>query len=562
MTRALRVALLALAALLVMPASSLAANIAVLGNNQTDEVLAAAGNTVTLVTDAQVATPGFLDGFDVFVFTRNGIAFNPTLSAAAAAEVRAFTKRAVLLNGDFADGLSSDQEIKDLYASSVRWAGEHGGGYIGELEGATAGLASNGDGQPALNFLAGSATPSSFGGLTSTIIKTPAGETSPVLDGVSLPHSSSDVNFAAGITGASDPQVLARYQTNNSPAILAGEVKQVAVLGNNAVDDELNEEPGMVASLVSDAQVATAGFLDGFDAFLFTRNGIAFNPVLSAGAAAQVRAFTKRAVLLNGDFADGVASDPEIHDLFASSVRWAGEHGGGYVGELEGATAGLASNGDGQPALNFLAGSATASTFSGLTNSIAATPAGASHPALDDVALPHSSSDVNFMAQISGAPASKVLARYVSNNNPAILASDITLDARRMVTNTTVAGTTYASIVECNAETANTKARPFYLQWSDGGVQQFKVKGYRDVQCLDDSNVAGAPNGFDTQIGEADGAINGVSGYRVFWTIVDGGATASDRIDARIVRLSDGATIRTVSGTPAGGTGHTAMAPG
>src|SRR4051794_28484875 len=562
MIRAFRAALLALAALLLMPACSLAANVAVLGNNQTDEVLAAGGNTVTLVTDAQVATPGFLDGFDVFVFTRNGIAFNPVLSAGAAAHVRAFTKRAVLLNGDFADGLDSDQEIKDLYLSSVRWAGEHGGGYVGELEGATAGLSSNADGQPALNFLAGAATASSFGGLSSTIVETPAGQDSPVLDGVTFPHSSTDVNFAAGITGASSPQVLARYQSNNNPAILAGEIKHVAVLGNNNVDDELNKETGLVASVVTDAQVATAGFLDGFESFVFTRNGIAFNSVLSTSAAARVRAFTKRAVLLNGDFADGVSTDPEIHDLFVSSVRWAGEHGGGYVGELEGATAGLASNADGQPALNFIPGSATASAFSGLTNSIAATQAGASHPALDDVALPHSSSDVNFMAQISGAPASKVLARYVSNNNPAVLASDITLDARRMVTNTTVAGTTYASIVECNAETANTRARPFYLQWSDGGVQQFKVKGYRDVQCLDDSNVAGAPNGFDTQIGEADGAINGVSGYRVFWTIVDGGATASDRIDARIVRLSDGATIRTVSGTPAGGTGHTAMAPG
>src|SRR3954469_15309455 len=335
----------------------------------------------------------------------------------------------------------------------------------------------------------------------------------------------------------------------------------IAVLGNNQTDEVL-AAAGNSVTLVTDAQVATPGFLDSFDVFVFTRNGIAFNPVLSAGAAAQVRAFTKRAVLLNGDFADGLNNDQEIKDLYVSSVRWAGEHGGGYVGELEGATAGLASNADGQPALNFIPGSATASAFSGLTNSITATPAGASHPALDGVALPHSSSDVNFMAQISGTPASKVLARYVSNNNPAVLASDITLDARRMVTNTTVAGTQYASIVECNAETANTKARPFYLQWVDGGAKQFKVTGYREVQCSNDSNVAGAPNGFDTQIGEADGAINGVTGYRVFWTIVDGGATANDRIDARIVRLSDGAVIRTISGTPAGGTGHTAMAPG
>ena len=111
---------------------TLLTTVAVLGDNQTDNVLAAAGDTVTLVTDAQVATPGFLDGFDAFVFTRNNIAFNNVLSSAAAAQVRAYTKRAVLLNGDFADGLNSDQEIKDLYVSSVRWAGEHGGGRSGD----------------------------------------------------------------------------------------------------------------------------------------------------------------------------------------------------------------------------------------------------------------------------------------------------------------------------------------------------------------------------------------------------------------------------------------------
>ena len=84
----------------------------------------------------------------------------------------------------------------------------------------------------------------------------------------------------------------------------------VAVLGNNASDEELNEAPGIVATLVTDAQVATPGFLDDFDAFMFTRPGGAFNATLSAGAAAQVRAFTRRAVLLNGDFADSRRKRP------------------------------------------------------------------------------------------------------------------------------------------------------------------------------------------------------------------------------------------------------------
>jgi hypothetical protein len=36
---------------------------------------------------------------------------------------------------------------------------------------------------------------------------------------------------------------------------------------------------------------------------------------------------------------------------------------------------------------------------------------------------------------------------------------------------------------------------------------------------------------------------------------------ANDRVQARIVRLSDGAVIRTINGTPSSGTGHFAMAP-
>jgi hypothetical protein len=98
MTRAFRAAMMAMAALMLVPASSLAADVAVLGNNATDDVLnQQAGIVATLVTDAQVAQDGFLNDFDAFIFTRPGGAFNATLSNAAAERVRAFTKRAVLL---------------------------------------------------------------------------------------------------------------------------------------------------------------------------------------------------------------------------------------------------------------------------------------------------------------------------------------------------------------------------------------------------------------------------------------------------------------------------------
>ena len=414
-----------LAACILLPATAQAANVAVLGNNQTDEALVAAGHTVTLVTDAEVATPGFLDGFDVFIFTRAGGAFNATLSAGAAAQTRAFARRAVLLNGDFADSVGTNQEIRDLYVSSVLWAAENGGGYIGELEGATAGLSSNGDGQPALNLIAGAAGASQFSGNSSTINVTDAGLGHPVLQNVALPHTDEDIEFAALVSGAAAATVLARYAQNDNPAILAAELTNVAVLGNNASDEELNEAPGVIATLVTDAQVATAGFLDDFDAFLFTRPGGAFNATLSAGAAAQVRAFARRAVLLNGDFSDAVGADQEIHDLYVSSVLWAAANGGGYIGELEGATAGLSANGDGQPALNFIAGTAGASQFTGNSSTLNITAAGSGHPVLDNVTLPHTNEDIEFAALVTGAADPTVLARYAQNDNPAILAAEV-----------------------------------------------------------------------------------------------------------------------------------------
>jgi Ca2+-binding RTX toxin-like protein len=132
--------------------------------------------------------------------------------------------------------------------------------------------------------------------------------------------------------------------------------------------------------------------------------------------------FTERAVLLNGDFADSVATDGEIRDLFLSSVRWAGENGGGYVGELEGATAGLTSNGDGQPALDFVDGSAAPTQFTANSSTFEVAPAGTGHPVLDNVALPHTSDDMEFAAAITGADPATVLATY-DNGNPAILAT-------------------------------------------------------------------------------------------------------------------------------------------
>ena len=180
---------------------------------------------------------------------------------------------------------------------------------------------------------------------------------------------------------------------------------------------------------------------------------------------------------------------------------------------------------------------------------------------LDGVALPRDPADEELGTIVTGVAAPKVLARYTANDNPAVIAGDVPADLRRMVTNATTGGTQYASIVECNAATANAKARPFQLQWGTTPKMTFKVTSYRHVSCLNDPAVPGAPNGFDTQTGDADGTLDGVAGHRIEWSIVDGGAMSADRIQARIVRVSDGTVLRTISGAPTAGIGHFASAP-
>ena len=71
-------------AMALMLGASLDANafrIAVFGDNATDNYLASIGNTVTLVTDAQLATAGFLNSFDLVWITRDGSNFGAGLSA-------------------------------------------------------------------------------------------------------------------------------------------------------------------------------------------------------------------------------------------------------------------------------------------------------------------------------------------------------------------------------------------------------------------------------------------------------------------------------------------------
>src|SRR4051794_28254578 len=419
------VAAFVLTVALAVPSAASASRVAVFGDNTIDNALTAAGHTVTLVTDAQLATPGFLDGFDALVYTRDGFSLGQTLSQAAADNVRAYVRRTVLLNGDFADAVPADAEVTDLVRNSVAWAAATHHGYVGEFNGAFAGLTSNASNLRALALVSGSASGFTGSGIGPSAA-TPAGASHPVLDGVALPRDPADEDVGAIVSGVAASKVLARYTANNNPAVIASDLDaiHVAVLGDNAIDDALSATGLYEVSLVTDAQLATPGFLDGFDALVYTRDGFSLGASLSQAAADNVKAYVRRTVLLNGDFADAVPADAEVTDLVRNSVAWAAATHHGYVGEFNGAFAGLTSNGSGLRALDLVGGSASGFTGSGI-GTIAATPAGAGHPVLAGVALPRDPADEDVGAIVSGVAASKVLARYTANNNPAVIASDL-----------------------------------------------------------------------------------------------------------------------------------------
>jgi hypothetical protein len=128
---------------------------------------------------------------------------------------------------------------------------------------------------------------------------------------------------------------------------------KIAIFGDNSIDDFLNTQPGFSATVVTDANLATPGFLDAFDVFLYTRDDASFGTGLSAAAAANVKSFvTGNVVLFLTDLADRIGPNaPEFpgEDLLAdkallNGVTFAAQNGKGYVGEFNGAGLALSSN--------------------------------------------------------------------------------------------------------------------------------------------------------------------------------------------------------------------------
>lgn len=205
-----------------------------------------------------------------------------------------------------------------------------------------------------------------------------------------------------------------------------GAAANFAVFGDNTMDNYLTSI-GHATTLVTDAQLATAGFIDSFDALVMTRNGFSFGSGLSAAAAARVMTYVGavgNVVLLNGDFADAIAdADANIQTLVANAASFVANGNRGFLGEFNGAVSGLTSNGNGFTPLGFIPGAAGATNFGngGTAGSFSLAPAGVGHSAMGGVTTPYNPGSVEFGASIAGVPASYVLATW-DGGVPAVMA--------------------------------------------------------------------------------------------------------------------------------------------
>ena len=219
--------------------------IAVFGDNATDDFInGLAGYQAVLVSDMDLATPGFLtgSGFSAFYFTRNGASFGSGLSVAAAANVASYvglTGNVVLLNGDFADGIGN-ASINQLTSNSVMFAAASGNGFIGEFNGAVSALTANSNGFTPLSLIPGTAGPLGLGngGSQGSLNQTAAGAGSPVLAGLSFPFNPVGVDFGSVLTGVPNALVVATFDGGN-PGII---VRQGTAAPGNAIP-----EPGTLA---------------------------------------------------------------------------------------------------------------------------------------------------------------------------------------------------------------------------------------------------------------------------------------------------------------------------
>lgn len=201
-----------------------ASMVAVFGDNSIDDFLNANGHTATLVSDADLATAGFLSSFDLFVYTRDDASFGSSLSAAAAANVSAFvTGNVVLFASDLADNGFPGDATDTLMLNAVSFASNKG--FIGEFTGSCAAMSSNSAGLTALGLVSGTCDALGLG---------PGGDPMDILDtGHPVVAGVPDPSFLGGshaffaLLSGVDSSLIVAVNSREIPSIVASARRSV-----------------------------------------------------------------------------------------------------------------------------------------------------------------------------------------------------------------------------------------------------------------------------------------------------------------------------------------------
>jgi hypothetical protein len=228
----------------------------------------------TLVTTADLETPGFLNSYKSVIVSRYDSSFGSSLSAAAAAEIASYVGSGATEGGvavftnDAADNFFGaptgdvyDSNLNQLFVNAATFAAASGHGYIGEFNGAVMAMSSNSAGMPAIGLLEGSADGVHGYGPQFTYGVGPIGDGNPIDAGVTFPFTDADdTTFLTDISGADPNNIVDVYTSSGidgTPAVLAD---HFVISGGGGSAPAVPEPSTWAMMLIGFAGISFAGY--------------------------------------------------------------------------------------------------------------------------------------------------------------------------------------------------------------------------------------------------------------------------------------------------------------
>lgn len=233
--------------------------------------------------------------------------------------------------------------------------------------------------------------------------------------------------------------------------------------GGNGIPFSLTAEFGAASvTLVTTAQLETAGFLNGFDAVVISRFGSGPGTALSTAAVTNIQTYVGKSpdqggvAVFTNDAADSLCNpavskcpattdpyDPNLNQLFINSATLVAATHHGYIGELNGAIMAVTSNSSGfLPAIGLLPGSSTGVQAVeqapgkppvGFIYDVG--PIGVGHPIDAKITFPFTTEELTlFLGYVTGFDSGNVVSQYRDNGLdalagvPAIVANKAAID--------------------------------------------------------------------------------------------------------------------------------------